>query len=52
MEDAMRVATRPHDFKLLVASEGRTATSMDDVADTMRPRDDAPAPASLHNFSS
>ncbi|HKG02862.1 MAG TPA: PilT/PilU family type 4a pilus ATPase, partial [Conexibacter sp.] len=31
MEDAMRVATSPHDFKLLVASEGRLATSMDDV---------------------
>ncbi len=33
MEDAIRVATSPHDFKLLVASEGRRATSMDDVAD-------------------
>jgi twitching motility protein PilT len=32
MEDAMRVATSPHDFKLLVAAEGRIATSMDDVA--------------------
>jgi twitching motility protein PilT len=31
MEDAMRVATSPHDFKLLVAAEGRTATSMEDV---------------------
>ena len=31
MEDAMRVATSPHDFKLLVASEGRLTTSMDDV---------------------
>jgi twitching motility protein PilT len=31
MDDAMRVATSPHDFKLLVASEGRIATSMDDV---------------------
>ncbi|MEA2391604.1 MAG: twitching motility protein PilT [Solirubrobacteraceae bacterium] len=33
MEDALRVATSPHDFKLLVAADGRTATSMDDVAD-------------------
>ena len=32
MEDAMRVASSPHDFKLLVAGEGRTATSMDDLA--------------------
>ena len=31
MEDALRVATSPHDFKLLVAAEGRIATSMDDV---------------------
>jgi twitching motility protein PilT len=33
MEDALRVATSPHDFKLLVAAEGRTATSMDDLGD-------------------
>jgi twitching motility protein PilT len=32
MEDAMRVASSPHDFKLLVAGEGRTATSMNDLA--------------------
>jgi twitching motility protein PilT len=31
MEDAMRVASSPHDFKLLVAGEGRTATSMKDL---------------------
>ena len=34
MEDALRVATSPHDFKLLVAGDGRTATSMDDLGDT------------------
>jgi hypothetical protein len=33
MEDALRVASSPHDFKLLVAGDGRTATSMDDVGD-------------------
>ena len=32
MEDALRVASSPHDFKLLVAGDGRTATSMDDIA--------------------
>ncbi len=32
MEDAMRAASSPHDFKLLVAGEGRTATSMSDLA--------------------
>ncbi|HTU85392.1 MAG TPA: type IV pilus twitching motility protein PilT [Solirubrobacteraceae bacterium] len=31
MEDAMAAASSPHDFKLLVAGEGRTATSMADL---------------------
>jgi twitching motility protein PilT len=31
MEDALRVATSPHDFKLLVAAEGRISTSMEDL---------------------
>ena len=31
MEDALRYASSPHDFKLLVADEGRTSTSMDDL---------------------
>jgi twitching motility protein PilT len=31
MDDARRVASSPHDFKLLVAADGKTATSMDDV---------------------
>jgi twitching motility protein PilT len=33
MEDALRVATSPHDFKLLVAGDGRTSTSMADVGE-------------------
>jgi twitching motility protein PilT len=37
MEDALRAATSPHDFKLLVASEGRTSTSLDDVIETDGP---------------
>ena len=32
VEDAIRAATHPHDFKLLLASDGRRSTSMDDVA--------------------
>jgi twitching motility protein PilT len=36
MDDALRVASSPHDFKLLVAAEGRTATSMDDLMDANR----------------
>jgi twitching motility protein PilT len=34
MSEALRVASSPHDFKLLVAAEGRTSTSMEDLADT------------------
>jgi twitching motility protein PilT len=36
MEDALRVASSPHDFKLLVAAEGRLGTSMDDLNDATR----------------
>jgi twitching motility protein PilT len=36
MEDALRVATSPHDFRLLVSAEGRTSTSMDDLHDATR----------------
>jgi twitching motility protein PilT len=32
VEDALRAATTPHDFKLLLASEGRRGTTMEDVA--------------------
>ena len=31
-EDAMRVASSPHDFKLLMQADGRMGTTMDDVA--------------------
>ena len=32
LDDAMNAASNPHDFKLLVSTEGRRSTSMDDVA--------------------
>jgi twitching motility protein PilT len=41
MEDAVQVASSPHDFKLLVAAEGRLGTSMEDLAGE-RPREEAP----------
>jgi twitching motility protein PilT len=47
MEDALRVATSPHDFKLLVAGDGRTSTSMADVGEAAArrvDRDEPPAP--------
>jgi twitching motility protein PilT len=31
MEDAVSASTHPHDFKLLVAADGRRGTTMDDV---------------------
>src|SRR5256886_3010562 len=34
MEEALKAATHPHDFKLLVAAEGRRSTSMADVVPT------------------
>jgi hypothetical protein len=44
MQDALRVASSPHDFKLLVAAGGRTATSMDDLVKADDDRD-GPAPS-------
>jgi twitching motility protein PilT len=35
-EDAMAFATSPHDFKLLVAADGKRGTTMEDVADAAR----------------
>jgi len=43
-EDAMHVATSPHDFKLLMQSEGRRGTTMEDVAhaESQRTEDSSP----------
>jgi type IV pilus assembly protein PilB len=35
-EDAMSVASSPHDFKLLMQADGRRGTSMEDVADAQQ----------------
>ena len=32
MEEALKAATHPHDFKLLVAADGQRATSVDQVS--------------------
>ena len=32
MEDALKAATHPHDFKLLVASDGQRSTSVESVS--------------------
>jgi len=44
-EDAMRVASSPHDFKLLMQADGRVGTTMEDVAVAESNRDAAPRPA-------
>jgi twitching motility protein PilT len=47
-EDAMRVASSPHDFKLLMQADGRQGTTMEDVAAAEQRREEssgAPAPS-------
>jgi twitching motility protein PilT len=40
MEQALQAASSPHDFKLLVAADGRRSTSMDDVSESKEPTTD------------
>jgi twitching motility protein PilT len=42
-EDAMRVASSPHDFKLLMQADGRRGTTMDDVAESRRESPESPS---------
>jgi twitching motility protein PilT len=44
-EDAMRVASSPHDFKLLMQADGRQGTTMEDVAAAEANRASAPKPS-------
>jgi twitching motility protein PilT len=44
-EDAMLVASSPHDFKLLMQAEGRVGTTMDDVAHAEAKREPASNPS-------
>ncbi len=39
MDDALQAASSPHDFKLLMASDGRRGTTMDDLAQAENERD-------------
>jgi twitching motility protein PilT len=41
---AMRVASNPSDFKLLLQAEGRKGTTMEDVAQAQQRREGQPAP--------
>jgi twitching motility protein PilT len=44
VEEALRVATSPHDFKLLLQSEGRKGTTMQDVVQAQARREGGAAP--------
>jgi twitching motility protein PilT len=44
-EEAMHVASSPHDFKLLMQAEGRRGTTMEDVAAAEANRDADPSPS-------
>jgi twitching motility protein PilT len=46
-EDAMRVASSPHDFKLLMQADGRMGTTMEDVAAAEQRRAPAEQPESI-----
>jgi twitching motility protein PilT len=43
-QEAMRVASNPSDFKLLLQAEGRKGTTMEDVAQAQERREGQPAP--------
>jgi twitching motility protein PilT len=44
-EDAMRVASSPHDFKLLMQADGRKGTTMEDVASAEDRRESESSPS-------
>jgi twitching motility protein PilT len=46
-EEAVRVASSPHDFKLLVQADGRRGTTMEDVAGAQEQRGELPQPQTL-----
>ncbi|MCU0313822.1 MAG: type IV pilus twitching motility protein PilT [Solirubrobacteraceae bacterium] len=44
MDQAVGAASSPHDFKLLVAADGKRGTTMEDLADAESRRESAPPP--------
>jgi twitching motility protein PilT len=46
-EEAMRLASSPHDFKLLMQADGRRGTTMEDVASVEAKREGTAPPAPL-----
>ncbi len=44
-EEALKVASSPHDFKLLLQADGRVGTTMEDVAQAQARREDAAPPS-------
>jgi hypothetical protein len=44
MDEALKAATHPHDFKLLVASEGQRSTSVEHIYSSEQSGADQPPP--------
>ena len=44
MDEALKAATHPHDFKLLVAAEGQRSTSVEQIYSSDRSEDTRPRP--------
>ena len=49
MEDALKAATHPHDFKLLVSSDGLRSTSVESVMSTPEEQTETVAAAAPAN---
>jgi twitching motility protein PilT len=45
MDEALKAATHPHDFKLLVAAEGQRSTSVDQIYSADHSEDAPPPPS-------
>jgi twitching motility protein PilT len=48
METAMKAATAPHDFKLLVSSDGQRSTSVEQILEAAEGNGDDPVPGAPH----
>jgi twitching motility protein PilT len=52
MEEALKAATHPHDFKLLVAAEGQRSTSVEQLYSSDRSEDQSPPGRDIDGFGS
>jgi twitching motility protein PilT len=52
MDEALKAATHPHDFKLLVAAEGQRSTSVEQIYSSDRSDDTSPPGRDVDSFGS